>query len=601
MDLLVSSWRPFLSYLVATCCFVACALAICKLQAAERAISAEKQAAAAVREALQREAYGLDADRQQLLSSALQAAPDHAGARWHQGYVRNADGKWQQAGEGVDLVREAILQQYRERRQKTGNQPGDHRALAIWCAKHGLKEQERAHWQAVVEAVPDDSTARTKLGFVRIDSEWVSRADQLREQARATAEKAAAAKWAPTINYLLAMQAAGQVQGQQRVLAQFEQIRDPAALPLLESQLASRSETWDLLVVQIAAQMTDPAAALTLARRSILSPSARVRKVAAEKLKECDRECFVPQLINAMYTPVQVRPAGASLSRSHASYEHFLVREGFDREEFVKIVTHYRTSPNTELNRAEVDENERQVGQRAAKQNAETELLNGRIAATLCSATGTNLPDVPKQWWDWWSTESEVFIPERKTTEGREEMTSIRVTDRGLEVYDKHYRKSYEKPVPLRRYDCLAAGTPIWTEQGLVAIEKMQIGDLVLSRDVESGELAFKPVLRTTIRPAGFLFKIRAGSETFETSDGHLFWVSGRGWVKSRDLESGMVLHTANGPIRVMEVSAGSHAPTYNLIVADFNTYFVGQQKLLSHDKTMRRPTNMVVPGLKAE
>jgi hypothetical protein len=80
-----------------------------------------------------------------------------------------------------------------------------------------------------------------------------------------------------------------------------------------------------------------------------------------------------------------------------------------------------------------------------------------------------------------------------------------------------------------------------------------------------------------------------------------LFWVSGEGWVKSRKLTPGMVLHTAEGPVRVSNVTAGQHAQTYNLVVADFNTYFVGEQKILSHDNTVRRITRSIVPGLAAE
>jgi hypothetical protein len=38
--------------------------------------------------------------------------------------------------------------------------------------------------------------------------------------------------------------------------------------------------------------------------------------------------------------------------------------------------------------------------------------------------------------------------------------------------------------------------------------------------------------------------------------------------------------------------------PTYNLIVADFHTYFVGKAKILSHDNTIREPTVALVPGL---
>ena len=37
---------------------------------------------------------------------------------------------------------------------------------------------------------------------------------------------------------------------------------------------------------------------------------------------------------------------------------------------------------------------------------------------------------------------------------------------------------------------------------------------------------------------------------------------------------------------------------SYNLIVADFNSYFVGDQGILVHDNTPRAPTAALLPGL---
>ena len=149
--------------------------------------------------------------------------------------------------------------------------------------------------------------------------------------------------------------------------------------------------------------------------------------------------------------------------------------------------------------------------------------------------------------------------------------------------------------------ECLVAGTPVWTASGLQSVEKIKVGDIVLSQDSETGELALKPVLRTTIRPRGQTVKFTAGQESFEASGGHVFWVSGDGWRKASELRSGMVLHACGGPARVTSVEQGRVAETYNLVVADFSTYFVGQQKILSHDFTMRQPSRAVVPGLRGE
>ncbi len=46
---------------------------------------------------------------------------------------------------------------------------------------------------------------------------------------------------------------------------------------------------------------------------------------------------------------------------------------------------------------------------------------------------------------------------------------------------------------------------------------------------------------------------------------------------------------------RAMSVEAGY---AYNLIVADFDSYFVGVAGILVHDNTPRRPTAALVPGL---
>lgn len=39
-------------------------------------------------------------------------------------------------------------------------------------------------------------------------------------------------------------------------------------------------------------------------------------------------------------------------------------------------------------------------------------------------------------------------------------------------------------------------------------------------------------------------------------------------------------------------------ATVHNLEVADFNTYFVGHSHILSHDVTVRDPSDMVEPGV---
>ena len=87
-------------------------------------------------------------------------------------------------------------------------------------------------------------------------------------------------------------------------------------------------------------------------------------------------------------------------------------------------------------------------------------------------------------------------------------------------------------------------------------------------------------------------------ADTLEGSGGHPLWVSGEGWVKLRDLKSGMVLHGVDGPTVISDVVESRTEQTYNMVVSDFHTYVVGPTRILCHDNTPRRPTNAVVPGL---
>jgi len=132
----------------------------------------------------------------------------------------------------------------------------------------------------------------------------------------------------------------------------------------------------------------------------------------------------------------------------------------------------------------------------------------------------------------------------------------------------------------------------------LFAIEKIEPGDRVLAKEVGSGELAYKVVLQTTDRDPTPLQNFTVANETIVASHGHHFWVSGEGWTKTRELIPDHPLHTATGMQRIQKKEdPGRVERVYNLVVADFHTYFVGKTMVLSHDVTTPRLTNVKVPG----
>ena len=60
-----------------------------------------------------------------------------------------------------------------------------------------------------------------------------------------------------------------------------------------------------------------------------------------------------------------------------------------------------------------------------------------------------------------------------------------------------------------------------------------------------------------------------------------------------------MRFHSVNGSSEITSIEdAGRDERAYNLVVADFHNYFVGDGRILSHDNSPRSPTNALVPGL---
>jgi hypothetical protein len=139
---------------------------------------------------------------------------------------------------------------------------------------------------------------------------------------------------------------------------------------------------------------------------------------------------------------------------------------------------------------------------------------------------------------------------------------------------------------------CFAPGTPVHTDRGIVAIEELQAGDLVLSRDDRTDEEAYRPIAQTFVTPDQPLLAIaledsRGEVETLEVTAPHPFQVEGRGWVAASDLEPGdLVISSGDGRLRVVGNSDAARTSTvYNFEVEELHTYFVGHGAAWVHNQ----------------
>jgi hypothetical protein len=577
--------------------FAAQAVAGSLVLAASKAEQA-REAARLVQETLQREAYAGIADRSEVLRPAIAKAPGCEPALWYSGFVYDAKRRqWLR----YDEVRQSAakdwrLSAYRAARGRYPQTVEGQLELARWCAGRGLADQARAHLSRVLELDPNHVQARELLGFQKINGSWVSREELSQADQRARRAQAALAEWQPKLEKLRQALVGGNRRQSELARQKLKAIDSPDAVGAVEQTFCAAEGELALLGVEILKNIRGAESAAALAWQGLFAAGEPVREAAAEALQPRGKHEYVPLLLSAMSTPVQSRAAMYQLPDGRLLYRHFLYRETQDHRELAVFDTPYQhTVPGAAAPAAVPLESLRGVpldtrvkaaahDTAAAVQNRAIDNLNQRLFAVLALATGEDRPRTPAEWWRWWDDENEVFSDEDKPT--------------GT-YYEEDREVHYDPPIITgNQKDCLAPGTPAWTELGPRPIESIAVGDRVFSCDPETGCLALKPVLRATVRPKGILVRVRTEGETIETSGGHVFWIAGRGWVKARELEPGMRCHTLTGTVPIETVEKGSTQATYNLVVADFHTYFAGRQRVLTHDNTVRRPTRCIVPGL---
>lgn len=588
-------------------------------------------ASPAVEKVLRSEVVG-KTDRREQLAEVLARYPDSQRARWQAGFIKEGSSWRSFESAAPDAI--GNREEYLRRREAAPQTYEGQLDLGNWCRKNGLVDQEYAHLNAALEMTPgygdprnDDPELLARLGYRQVGGFWLSR-ESIRDWDRLNqATEAALAKWESKLTSI-AEGLTGSARQREIALAALKQIKDPGAIPAIELVLAGRSEDAAQIAVSHMRQIDGPAASLAVAKQAAFSQWAEVRKTATTALKSRTLEEFVPPLLALLATPVKARVLGAGFGvwtlaplgtgaqdslKIVLMVSYVLYRETADQFQVATFrSTNYLinafargeivydpqvlsgdinnlASPRVLAGRdaalrfsaLEVDAREGT----AAELNERTEDLNRRIGTILTAVTGKEPPGDPMDprfWWQWWEqfTDSPSLGEKAVVKVGEDESILGNPT------------------FGLRHVSCFGAGTPVWTDQGPVAIEKLAVGDRVLSKDIETGALAYRPVLKATVRPPNPLTVIRLTDEQIACTPGHLFWESGQGWIKARDLASQTLLHTITGNTPVWSIRKGDTGKAYNLVVADFHTYFVGKTGILCQDLLAPKRTNNVVPGL---
>ena len=157
-----------------------------------------------------------------------------------------------------------------------------------------------------------------------------------------------------------------------------------------------------------------------------------------------------------------------------------------------------------------------------------------------------------------------------------------------------------------RASNCFIAGTLVMTAAGLKKIEDIQVGDMVLAYDEETGEQAYKPVVQLFRNETKEWYHVRVQGEEIICTGGHPFYVlnasenrntvcyesaktdtAGK-WVTAKELQISDKLLLSDGTCAIIEQieveQLATPETTYNFEVEDYHTYYVSDSKVLVHN-----------------
>jgi hypothetical protein len=586
-------------------------LVVADASALEPAVAPTDSSGALFEQAMQAELDGDSTASTELLTDAIESDPDFTAARWHSGQVQ-FDGQWLslQQAETQNRAYGKIAEYRNQRTQLSGTLAGEF-ALAQWCHDQGLFGYEEQHWRKILLLDPSNAIAQKRLGLINIGGQLVT-PEQAEEYKKNQREAVKTWKhWMPRMRRWRREIERASNPTSTDAWQSLLNIEDAGALPVLMQAFDGTDEVVQNALVGIIDTYDNEMSTECLIRFVVSSPYTRTRTLAAEALGKRSWVAFIPTLLMGLGNPLeyryQIHNYGGDIfssfqvvrenadtvvrltqTRGSIAPQIFVTGTGLLSGRTISRVSAIRDAQVRRSTASQV-----QTIQNSAQQiesaNRAIVTRNDRIYDALQLTTGQSPGNTPQEWWDWWYRYVDYEIPEYK---------------REIELAETYLANSQSiearrSPIGGFASECFAAGTPVWIETGCIPIEEIQTGDLVLSQDAETGELGYQAVEQTTTRPSPTSIVLKAGDDEIVSTPGHPYWIIGQGWRMAKQLHAGDRLYRAEGSVSIEEVHPGETFEAYNLIVRNWDSYFVGNQRLLVHDGKLFKATKSVIPGWK--
>jgi len=149
-------------------------------------------------------------------------------------------------------------------------------------------------------------------------------------------------------------------------------------------------------------------------------------------------------------------------------------------------------------------------------------------------------------------------------------------------------------------FNSFPEGTLVHTEQGLVSIENIKIGDKVLAYDEATNSVIYEEVTHLIQNDQEYKMvqvMLKSG-EVIEATPEHPFFTES--WIGAAQLNESDRLKTISGSVAIQQLAYDLRkSKVYNLTVNNAHTYYVGESGVLVHN--MNKNTGCKLRGIKAK
>jgi tetratricopeptide (TPR) repeat protein len=586
---------------------------------------------ALVKLALWCEAHGLSDERFKHLTEAIGIKPDNLVAQGLLGLIsyrgewlspedvrarRKSDEELTKKLEGYYQRRSALEASKRTFKDDSAGRRKAaiaHEKLGAWCEGQGLKDEAIAHYNMALQIDPYLDAPWKHLGYVKHNGKWMTRQRVAEEEKEAAAQRLADRHWEPLLKkWKSRLLEKKRRQDSEESLAT---VTDPRAVPSIVRVFGTGSVADQATAVAMLESIESPATSKELARLAALSDSDTVRGSATASLKGRETRDYVGLLIEMFQDPVayKIQPVQGPGTQGGLLIDtpRFTLLRTYDAPPAFSLAATFRGTItydsngmpvvirgveldqmrllNDKLQMAkmiEIKERSHQllfeanIKAAAAQQrlladasaiedfNRRAAELNKRLLPVLAQAGSPDKATDQDGLYKWWYDRlGYSYEPPQK-----------------LQALVDAFPQSY----PPSLTTCFAAGTPVRTIEGFRPIEKIVPGDLVLSQDVTTGGLDFRPTVMVHHNPPNQTLRITLSDDSILLSSVyHRFWRAGFGWAQARELKAGDVLRTLGSTVTVVSVEPGAIEPLYNLDVSANRSFFVGNAGVLVHDNTL--------------